>query len=108
MMKTMMMMMMALDMMHLMTAPGRGLMKERRMPSTRGGGVQINHAKEGEDKDKDNTTYKDKYTYTVRRIFYERENGANSIVYESTKPMFCSQNYDHIGSKLHPVNLLIG
>ena len=60
MMKTMMMMI-ALDMMHLMTAPGRGLMKERRMPSTRGGGVQINHAKE----DKDNTTYKDKYTYTI-------------------------------------------
>ena len=57
MMKTMMMMM-ALDMMHLMTAPGRGLMKERRMPSTRGGGLQINLAKEG--KDKDNTTYKGK------------------------------------------------
>ena len=66
MMKTMMMMM-ALDMMHLMTAPGRGLMKERRMPSTRGGGVQINHAKEG--KDKDNTTYKDKiHIYNATRF----------------------------------------
>ena len=107
MMKTMMMMM-ALDMMHLMTAPGRGLMKERRMPSTRGGGVQINHAKEGKGKDKKNTTYKDKCTYTMQRIFDERENGANSFVYESPKPMFCSQNYDHIGSKLHPVNLLKG
>ena len=66
MMKTMMMMM-ALDMMHLMTAPGPGLMKERRMPSTRGGGVQINHAKEG--KDKDNTTYKDKiHIYNATRF----------------------------------------
>ena len=73
MMKTMMMMMMALDMMHLMTAPGPGLMKERRMPSTRGGGVQINHAKEGKGKDKKNTTYKDKCTYTMQRIFDERE-----------------------------------
>ena len=87
MMKTMMMMM-ALDMMHLMTAPGPGLMKERRMPSTRGGGVQINYAKEGKDKDKDNTTYKDKYTYTMQSIFDERENGGNSFVMSHLNYLF--------------------